>query len=159
MDYRIEEKRAFTVIGKSIEVSCVDGEQFRQIPKFWDECHANGTVAKLGSMGPDANVLGVILDMQPNHEAFTYMIASEGSPSAGAEGFSQRTIPAFTWAVFTSVGPMPGAIQSVIQRIYQEWFPATGYEHAGGPELEVYPPGNVTAADYTCEYWVPIVKK
>jgi AraC family transcriptional regulator len=54
---------------------------------------------------------------------------------------------------------MPGAIQKVWERIFQEWFPATGYEHAEAPELEVYPDGNTAAEDYRCEVWIPVVKK
>jgi AraC family transcriptional regulator len=33
MDYRIVEKESFVIIGKSIQVSCKDGENFRQIPE------------------------------------------------------------------------------------------------------------------------------
>ncbi len=67
------------------------------------------------------------------------MIASRTDVTTPPEGFSLRTIPASTWAIFTSVGPLPGAIQSVFGRIFQEWFPATGYKHAEAPVLEVYP--------------------
>ncbi len=45
-----------------------------------------------------------------------------------------RTIPAATWAKFTAVGPLPGAIHALSTRIFEEWFPATAYEHTGGPE-------------------------
>ncbi|MCL6613607.1 MAG: GyrI-like domain-containing protein [Firmicutes bacterium] len=79
-----------------------------------------------------------------------------GSPPADLES---KEIPAATWAVFTSVGPLPGAIQKVWGRIFSEWFPASGYEHADGPEIEVYPPGDGQAPDYRCEVWIPIVKK
>ncbi|MDB5084879.1 MAG: AraC family transcriptional regulator [Bacilli bacterium] len=48
---------------------------------------------------------------------------------------------------------LPGAIQEVWGRIFQEWFPATGYQHAGGPELEVYPPGDTGSDDYRCEIY------
>jgi AraC family transcriptional regulator len=158
MDYRIMEKEAFTVVGKSFQTTFEDGEQTRQIPRFWEESHRDGTTAKLGSIGTDENLLGICLDMQPGKEDLTYMIASQTDLTSHEEGFSSRTIPASTWAIFTSVGPMPGAIQSVIGRIFQEWFPATGYEHAGAPELEVYPPGghygrrlSVRGLDSHCE--------
>jgi len=75
------------------------------------------------------------------------------------EGLTAVQIPPARWAVFTSVGPMPGAIQSLFVRIFQEWFPATGYEHADAPELEVYLPGDPGSEDYRCEIWIPIVKK
>jgi predicted transcriptional regulator YdeE len=90
---------------------------------------------------------------------FSYMIASKADVTSPAEGFALSTIPATTWAIFTSVGSIPGAIQNMFGRIYQEWFPATGYEHSGAPEMEVYLPGDITAEDYRCEVWIPIVKK
>ncbi|HEX3048736.1 MAG TPA: GyrI-like domain-containing protein [Bacillota bacterium] len=43
--------------------------------------------------------------------------------------------------------------------MYSEWFPSTGYEHAGGMDMEVYPPGNADDENYRCEVWVPITKK
>jgi AraC family transcriptional regulator len=158
MDYRIVDKEAFTILGKSFETTCKDGEQTRQIPRFWEECHQNGTIAKLSSVASDGILMG-ICDMPPGQEYLTYTIASNVHADEQADGFISRTIPALTWAIFTSTGPIPGAIQSVFSRIFQEWFPGTGYEHAGGPEIEVYLPGDVTADTYQCEVWIPVVKK
>lgn len=87
-----------------------------------------------------------------------HLIGVEGSSDGLRKDFSVREIPASTWAVFTSVGPMPSAIQNVWERIYKEWFPATGYEHAGTAELEVYPEGDNGSDDYRCEVWIPVVK-
>jgi len=160
MDYRIVEKEAFTVVGKTIRVStenCEDGEL--QIPRFWQECNANGTTGRLASLSRDGHLLGICLDMRQDQEEFTYMIGAESRPNADASGFEKREIPASTWAVFTAVGPVPEAVRNVFQRIFQEWFPSTGFEHAGKPEFERYPDGDTTAADYRCEVWVPIVKK
>lgn len=159
MEYRIVEQEAFTVVGKSIQVSCQDGEHHRLIPQFWAECDRDGTVARLVTIGSGEHLYGITLDMQPDQETLTYMIATKGSPSSQAEGFSLRTVPAATWAIFASVGPVAAALPNVFQRIFQEWFPATGYEHAEAPVLEVYPPGDVTAEDYRCEVWIPVVKK
>ena len=159
MDYRIEEKKAFTVVGKSFQVTCEDNEHTRKIPLFWEECHRDGTIAKLGSIGKSQNLFGIMLGMQPGKEDLTYMIAAESDPSAASEGLTRATIPASSWAIFTAVGPLPASIQSLFERIYQEWFPATGYEHSGAPEMEVYPDGDTTAQDYQCEVWVPVVKK
>ena len=97
--------------------------------------------------------------MEYDKEHFTYMIAVESDRAPESGEFVAKTIPASTWAVFTSVGPMPRAIQEVWERIFHEWFPATGYEHAGTAELEVYPPGDGGAADYRCEVWIPVKKK
>ncbi|BBH20312.1 AraC family transcriptional regulator [Paenibacillus baekrokdamisoli] len=159
MDYRIIEKDAFPVIGKSIQVSTKAGENFRRIPEFWRQCHEDGTAQKLCSIGADEDILGICMDMEHSNEEFTYLIAVKSHSEATADEFVSKVIPASSWAVFTSIGPMPGAIQNIWQRVFQEWFPATGYEHSGGPDLEVYPPGDPTTEDYRCEVWVPIVKK
>lgn len=161
MDYKIIEKDSFTVIGKSIHVSTKDGENTQRIPKFWQECNQDGTSDYLCSLEPNQDMLGICMGIDQATQEFDYFIAVEtSSDTTTAEiGYSVREIPASTWAIFTSIGPMPDSIQKVWERIFQEWFPATGYEHAVGPELEVYPLGDTTSADYKCEVWVPIVKK
>ncbi|MFC5650641.1 effector binding domain-containing protein [Paenibacillus solisilvae] len=159
MDYKIVEKDAFTVAGKSIQVSTKEGENHRQIPAFWNQSHADGTIQKLAAIGGDEDILGICLEMDHSKEQFTYLIAVKAHSESSGDGFGLTNIPASTWAVFPSIGPMPGAIQNVWQRIFQEWFPATGYEHSNGPDLEIYPPGDTAAEDYRCEVWVPIMKK
>ncbi len=54
---------------------------------------------------------------------------------------------------------MPHAIQNIWSRIFEEWFPSVGFEHADAPELEVYPLGDLSSKDYKCEIWIPVVKK
>lgn len=158
MDYKIVEKDRFTVIGKAWEVSCKDGENLRVIPQFWQEVNADGTSDKLVAIGGGTDILGICIQKVPASEEFFYWIAVEGGPDSNPQGFETAEIPAGTWAVFNSVGPMPHSIQNVWQRIFQEWFPATGYEHTGGPDFELYPPGDPAAEDYRCEVWVPVKK-
>jgi AraC family transcriptional regulator len=159
MDYRIVQKEAFTVVGKSILTSTKEGENYTEIPKFWRDSHTDGTVGKIAALGKTEDMLGLCYDMQQNGEIFKYAIAVENDAAASHSGFESIAIPAATWAVFTSIGPMPGAIQEVWNRIYQEWFPATGYEQAQAPDFELYPPGDTMSEDYRCEVWIPIVKK
>jgi AraC family transcriptional regulator len=159
MDYKIIEKEAFRVVGKELKVSTKDGENLQRIPKFWDEVNQDGTNERLCSLSDKTDVLGICMDMEHDKEAFTYMIAVEATKNSKSSEFTTREIPAATWAVFTSIGAMPTAIQKVWERIFSEWFPSTGYEHAEAPELEVYPEGNTNSEDYRCEVWVPIIKK
>lgn len=159
MDYRIVKKDAFKVIGKAIKVSTKNGENLRQIPQFWNECNSNGTSEEICSIDSRQNMLGLCLDFQYDKEEFSYMIAIEEVNNSKDTGFQTREIPAATWAVFTSEGPMPHAIQNVWARVYEEWFPSAGFEHADAPEIEVYLPGDSSAEDYKCEVWIPIVKK
>lgn len=160
MDYKIVEKDAFQVIGKGIRTSTVNGENHRKIPKFWDESNSNGFVKELekdcGSMG----IIGACMDFDATQEKLSYLICAEKNGQAIQADWEEKNIPASTWAVFESVGAMPDAMPKTWERIFSEWFPSTGYEHAGGPELEVYPTtGDTTADDYRCEVWIPIVKK
>ena len=86
--------------------------------------------------------------------------AAENVTKPIPDGLDVHQVPAANWAIFESHGPVPTALQTVWKRIFSEFFPSTGYEHAEGlPELEVYPQGDVAAADYVCEVWIPIVKK
>jgi AraC family transcriptional regulator len=159
MDYRIVEKAAFQVVGKAKKISTKDGINFKQIPEFWQDSMKNKTEDRLVPYNKTNTILGICLDMEMEKEQFVYMIAVESDRVSESTEFITRTIPASTWAVFTSAGPMPTAIQKVIKRIWEEWFPATGYEHAGTAELEVYLPGDLNAEDYHCEVWIPIIKK
>ena len=111
-----------------------------------------GAVTGAGSLG--------ICMMDEVNDKFTYAIGVE-KPAAKAApaGFEVIHIPTATWAVFESIGPMPKAIQTVTVKIFKEWFPSTGYEHAAIPELEVYLPGNPDNQDYHCQVWIPIIKK
>ena len=72
------------------------------------------------------------------------------------------TIPANKWAVFTVKGSLSGKkhpINEMWTRITTEWLPTCGYKRAADYEIEVYPPGDTSSDDYTCEIWIPIAKK
>ncbi|MBZ9637326.1 GyrI-like domain-containing protein [Clostridium sp. FP1] len=71
------------------------------------------------------------------------------------------TIPANKWAVFTVTGSLSGKahpIDAMWTRITTECFPIYGYKWAADYEIEVYPPGDTSSDDYTCEIWIPITK-
>ncbi|MBM7614936.1 AraC family transcriptional regulator [Alkaliphilus hydrothermalis] len=159
MNYRIVEKEGFKVVGQSKLVTTKEGKNFEIIPKFWDEVNSNGVCRELESRVGEMGILGICMDFCHEKDEFTYVVAAEKLNGDVPNHMIEKEIPASTWAVFESIGPMPTAIQDVIKRIYSEWFPATGYEHAGGPELEVYLPGNPNDPNYKCEVWVPINKK
>jgi AraC family transcriptional regulator len=179
MDYKIMDKPPFDVVGKARKFTTVGGENFRKIPQFWDEFirDENGekTLVELtqGKPGPvtGAMELGICVgegveegwydspELSAGYEGFIYAIGVEKPDKPVPQGFKLMHIPEATWAIFESVGPMPKAIQDVTVKIFQEWFPSTGYEHDTKPELEVYLPGDPNSPDYRCQVWMPIVKK
>lgn len=67
-------------------------------------------------------------------------------------------VAASTWAVFKVVGIFPDAIQNTWAKIYAEWFPASGYELTGGPELLWNESPDTSRPDYKSEIWIPVCK-
>jgi AraC family transcriptional regulator len=164
MDYKIVDQPAFKVVGQGIKVSTQGKQNFKVIPQFWSECCRSGLYARLAALA-DSNgvtgptILGVCMEFNAKQNEFFYLVGVENTKGVVPEEMTEKKIPALTWAVFEAVGAMPDAIQNLVKRIYSEWFPATGYERAFGIDLEVYPSGDVNAADYRSEVWVPIVKQ
>ncbi|MGN0629895.1 MAG: effector binding domain-containing protein [Ruminococcus sp.] len=158
MNYKIEKKDSFTVMGVSRIFAHETCKQ--DIPKFWDEHFASGRGKYVCGM------FGVNIDPEMGGNRFEYLIADLYNPSAEIpEGFVTRTIPAFTWAVFSCDGPMPAALQDVNQKIFSEWLPALKeYEFAAGYCIEMYDdpskyPGGVLDKNYHSEIWIPVKNK
>jgi len=167
MKYRIVEHAAFEVVGWAHRARTVGGENMVSIPKFWSECHASGKVAALAPLCGPLGLLGVCAETDTKGESFTYLIGVEKvSGQKIPEGTRALAIPAATYAVFTSVGAMPHAIQDVWKAAYSDWFPASEYEHGGTPDFEAYlkfpegdERGNPDSLKFVSEVWIPLKKK
>ncbi len=154
MNYKIVEKEAFTAIGKVLATT----PQSEDIPKFWGTCREDGTLEKLMTASSNP-LLGICFYKNKNNDdTFNYMIGIE-SQTDDTEEMHTLIIPSSTWAVFSSIGPMPNAIKDVWTRIFQEFLPSSTYAHAGTPDFELYYEGNPNAEDYHSEVWIPVVKK
>ena len=173
MDYRIVEKPAFEIIART-ERTISDKITQGVIPQetwenfWWDvwdtfnrekryEHFRKLTGGKPGLI-TGADFLG-ITTLSDNMDEFSYAIGIENSGIDIPEDYEVIRIPAATWAVFESVGPLPRAIHDLEDRVFIEWFPSTGYEHDNKPELEVYLPGDRSSENYRCQFWEPVVKK
>ena len=158
MNYKIIEKESFTVLGASKKFEYENCKQ--EIPLFWQEHYAKGHGKYVGGM------FGINIDEQMGNDSFEYLIADLYNPNTEIpEGFVTRTIPAFTWAVFSCDGPLPTALQDVNTKIFSEWLPALKeYEFAAGYCVEMYDaadkyPRGVQDENYHSEIWIPIRKK
>ena len=157
MDYKIVDKESFNVVGKQRRMTMVDGENFVQVPKFWDDCMKDGSYEWVSSKAGKLGLLGISMDF--GKDEFNYIVGVEEIKDTLPKGYVSATIPAATWAVFESVGALPEALVDIIRRVYSEWFPATGYQHdLCAPALEIYPEGDMHSPDYKCEYWVSVKK-
>ena len=158
MNYKIIDKESFTVLGASKKFEYENCKQ--EIPLFWQEHYAKGHGKYVGGM------FGINIDEQMGNDSFEYLIADLYNPNTEIpEGFVTRTIPAFTWAVFSCDGPLPTALQDVNTKIFSEWLPALKeYEFAAGYCVEMYDaadkyPRGVQDENYHSEIWIPIRKK
>jgi len=160
MDYRIIEKLAFPIAVTTRQFTTANGQNFIQIPKWWDEFLKSPECSKMMSLTGNkagavtaSGMLGICFaDDKPVD--FSYGIGVE-LPANGAAGpFERMEIPAATWAVFDCT---LANLQDVTKRIFSEWFPSTGYEHDAKPELEVYLPGK-QGDEMQCQIWIPVVK-
>lgn len=163
MEYRIETKPAFQLTGMSLRCTTRDGQNFRDVPAFWDRCMADGSFAKLLPLIPEGSkigVAGVSAEFDMEHGEFTYFIAIETPADHDGlpEGARDLDVPAATWGIFDARGPLPGSVQETMKRIYGEWFSSAAWESTDGPQLEIYPPGDTQAADYLSEIWIPLQK-
>lgn len=159
MKYTIKERPGFAVIGRQISVSTKDGNQFQEIPEFWQQVMEDGSFERLAEEMSELGVMGVTLDYDEEAESIDYLIAIEKSAKKDAfqdlPDLVEAAIPASSWAVFSEQGPV-SRIASLYQRIYSEWFPAANYQHAGTPELEIYNVDHNTGEISSFEIWIPV---
>lgn len=158
MNYKIVDKESFTVVGKQRRISMAGGENFKQVPQFWNDCMEDGSYEWICSKAGERVVLAVSKDFEKYKEEFIYMIGVEAIKDPLPQGYISTDIPAATWAVFESIGALPEAAHNLLRRIFTEWMPATGYQHDCAPEIEVYPKGDMFSIDYKCEIWIPVRK-
>lgn len=150
-EYKIVEKAAFTVMGRSRRFSA--DTAYEEIPKFWTEHMQSGENNMLYSM------YGICLD--GDGKSFEYLIAGNYQPwNDVPEGCTTRVIPAGTWAVFPCKGALPKALQDVNTKIWSEWLPCCReYKLAGNYNVEVYlAPPQPNPEDSYSEIWVPVEK-
>ncbi len=157
MDYKIEKKDAFKVLGNR---RTFDYETAKTVvPKFWQEHFASGKGKTV------CGEFGINIDLKMGHDSFEYLIADRYSGGEVPEGFEVREIPSFMWAVFPCRGPMPTALQDVNTKIFTEWLPSLSeYEFAAGYCVEMYDdptkyPKGTADGNYYCEIWIPVKKK
>ncbi len=150
MDYRIEKKEAFDILAKTATFTQETSTQ--EVPKYWEAHFKSGDDAIVGGW------YGICHDV--NEGSFKYSIADPYKPGTEVpERFEKITIPAFTWAIFTCVGPMPHAIQNMWKKIYSEWLPSSEYDLVPGYDVEFYTGPNTQDPDYISEIWIPVTKK
>lgn len=154
MNYRIESKDEFRIVGVSELLHNNIEENFSVVPQMWGKASMDGTIPKLAGL-MDSQPMGLLgVSACNEEEQWRYFIAVASTKDKGE--FEEYLVPAATWAVFPGEGTSQ-SIQELEQRIVTEWLPTSGYEYANAPDIEVYLNPDPANAQY--EVWIPVVKK
>jgi AraC family transcriptional regulator len=163
MNYRIEEKEAFRIVGIKKRVHVQFNGVNPEIASMWRSLDIE-TINKLKKLS-NVEPIGLISAstnfsegrMEEKGELDHYIGAA--TTLECPDNLSQLEVPASTWAVFEAIGPFPDKLQEVWGRIYSEWFPSANYEQLEGPEILWNEKKDTSSKAFKSEIWIPILKK
>ncbi len=161
MNYRVENKKAFTVIAKTQRFDKIDDVVGRSdIPKFWAECTSDGTEKYLSEVCKKDGVLGnciagICTEDSVQKKDFPYSIGAEYNGGEVPEGYRLINIPEAKWIIFDASADtsadMPESIQKLWHKIFSEFFPSSDYKPTGDIDFEVY-----SLDSYHSEIWIAV---
>ncbi|MFJ8455184.1 AraC family transcriptional regulator [Bacillus paramycoides] len=163
MNYRIEEKDPFRIIGIQKRVLIVFNGVNEEIASMWKSLDSQSieTLKSLSNIEPtgiisaSTNFSERRMEEKGELDHYIGVATTKDCP----EQFKQLEVAASTWAIFEAIGPFPDALQNVWGRIYSEWFPSSNYELAEGPEILWNEQKDISSPNFKSEIWIPILKK
>ncbi|GHE27971.1 AraC family transcriptional regulator [Streptomyces capitiformicae] len=171
MRYRVVDRPAFTVVGPKTRVPLIHTGPNQSIIDFVRGIapRTKEHLAELANVSAQApqGVVAVCDDLDPSraegteldyyHAVITTPESAE-SATTPLDDMAVLPVPPGTWAVFTTSGPAPEAIQHLWRDIYAEWFPSNPYRTRPGPEIlrtQLSPDGTQAEA----ELWLPVARE
>ncbi len=158
MEYKIEEKESFKVVGLKGNFKYETANQ--DIPKMWKKFFMKTTFTKINPK------YGVNIDTNMGSDVFDYIIGDDYNEDLKVpKDFEIIEIPKFTWAIFSCIGPSSVKMPEVNEKIFTEWLPnSNDYEIAAGYNIEMYSnpkdyKKGVNDEKYYSEVWIPIKRK
>ncbi|PPA70394.1 AraC family transcriptional regulator [Jeotgalibacillus proteolyticus] len=163
MNYRLEEKTAFRIIGIKKRVPIIFHGVNEEIASMWqglneqmiNELKGLSTVEPIGFLSASTNFSEDRMEEKGELDHYIGVATDQVCPSH----YDSLEVPSSTWAVFESVGKFPDALQDVWGRIYAEWFPSSGYEQIEGPEILWNADKDTSSKAFRSEIWIPVKKK
>lgn len=158
MEYKIEEKEAFKVVGLKESFKYENAE--KDVPKLWKKFFMKSIFSKINAK------YAINIDPSMGSDVFDYLIGDDYTEKEKLpKDFEIIEIPKLTWAIFPCVGKASETIRAVNEKIFKEWLPnSNDYELASGYNIEHYSnpkdyKKGVEDEKYYCEVWIPIKKK
>jgi AraC family transcriptional regulator len=140
MEFRIEEKAAFNLVGVSkrvpIQFEGINMEIVKLAESISEEQKAE--MHALQNMEP-YEVVNASYDADFNfmkEEGYlTHMIGVLTTEDKVSERLDKVPVEAGTWAVFPNEGPFPSTLQETMAKIYSEWLPSSNYKVINAPSF------------------------
>ncbi|GFZ30232.1 putative HTH-type transcriptional regulator YdeE [Clostridium zeae] len=160
MNYRIVEKEAFSIVGIMKRVPIVFSGVNPGIAEMWKSLNEEmihqlkelSNVEPRGIISASTNFSEGRMEEKGELDHYIGVATTREFPV----NLTKLDVAASTWAVFEAVGPFPDTLQNVWGRIYSEWFPASSYEQAEGPEILWNESKEVSLPNYKSEIWIPV---
>ncbi|MFI1331246.1 GyrI-like domain-containing protein [Streptomyces sp. NPDC020845] len=162
MRYRVVDRPAFSVVGFKARVPLVHVGPNQALIDFIRGIEP-GTLKrleKLSDLEPQG-IVAVCDDLDPSRAEGTELDYYHGvltSAVAPPEGAAVLPVPAGSWAVFTTSGPAPEAIQYLWHDVFTEWFPSNPYRSRPGPEI-LRTRLSPDQAEADAELWLPVERE
>ncbi|MFC8075478.1 GyrI-like domain-containing protein [Streptomyces sp. NPDC057307] len=161
MRYRVVDRPDFSVVGLKARVPLVHAGPNQAIVDFVRGADRQ-LVERLEALSDQEprGIVAVCDDLDPGRAEGTELDYYHGviTSVAPPEGTTVLPVPAGTWAVFTTSGPAPQAIQELWRDVFTEWFPSNPYRSRPGPEIlrTRLTPGR---AEGDAELWLPVERE
>jgi len=164
MEYRIEDKPAFNLVGVSkrvpIQFEGINKEIVKLAESITEE--QKKEMHSLQNMEP-YEIVNASYDADANflreEGELTHLIGILTTENQVSDLLEKVTVEACTWAVFPNEGPFPSTLQDTMARIYSEWLPSSDYEVINAPSFS-FTKMDKQKKDYAySEVWIPVRKK
>ncbi len=164
MEFRIEEKPAFNLVGASKRVPMqfegVNNEIVKLAQSITDE--QKEEMHSLQNMEP-YEIVNASYEADANflkEEGYlTHLIGILTTEDQVSSLLEKVPVKACSWAIFPNEGPFPSTLQETMAKIYSEWLPSSNYEVISAPSFS-FTKMDKHKKDYAySEVWIPVRKR
>lgn len=162
MDYRIEKKEAFRIVGVKKRVPLQFEGENQEIIKLAKSI----TAEQREKMHSCANIEPhQIVNASYNFDegwkeekgSLDHMIGSLTTKETDFDDLEVVEVPALTWAIFSSKGEFPKVMQDTMAKVASEWLPSSDYELVEAPGISFT--GDLSdRSNVYSEIWVAVKK-
>lgn len=161
MEFRIEEKPAFNLVGVSKRVPMqfegINHEIVKLAESITDkqkeEMHSLQNIEPKeivnASYEADANFLKEEGDL-------THLIGVLTTKNQISDVLEKVPVEASTWAIFPNEGPFPSTLQETMAKVYSEWLPSSNYEVINAPSFSFTKMDKDKKNYAYSEVWIPV---